>query len=186
MFGDRQIIAVGPKRFNGKKQYYWVQCECLSDPHLVDLQRLKAHPKCLQCAYKIPKSHGHAFRGEIDPLYVKWCGIVYNRKKAKTDKYRKLNPLYQESWAPENNGFLNFHNWITTKYPDIYELMEKKYSLERVDNNIGYFDWNCIMADLETQARNKDTTIRVPLKNGKTMALKDVWEITKSPIIILV
>jgi len=69
---------------------------------------------------------------------------------------------------PIKQGFLNFLN-------DMGECPRGK-SLDRIDNNKGYFPKNCRWATPKEQNRNMRTNINIPL-NGKLVCLKDYCKI---------
>lgn len=57
-------------------------------------------------------------------------------------------------WLRENNGFVNFINDMG-QIPNNLE----KYSIERIDNSLGYFKENCKWLPIRLQARNMSTNV---------------------------
>lgn len=82
------------------------------------------------------------------------------------DRYSKRGITCCERWL---NSFENFYNDMG-KCPD-------GYTIDRIDNNKGYFPENCRWANMKTQSSNRgDFNIIIPYK-GETHVLKEWAEI---------
>lgn len=116
--------------------------------------------------------HGHNCKNKISPTYHSWMGMKQrcnnsNHKQYKNYGARKIKVC--KRWLePNGQGFLNF-------LKDMGEKPGKKYSIERINNDLGYFKENCKWATRQEQSRNTRQNINITF-NGKTQCLKD-WSI---------
>jgi predicted transcriptional regulator len=58
-------------------------------------------------------------------------------------------------------------------YKDMGKIPEGNYSIDRIDNSLGYFKENCRWANAQTQCSNRGSFNRVFTYNGESMVLKD-------------
>lgn len=115
------------------------------------------------------------------------CYGAEQRKKANTTHDRSRTITYA-SWEhmvarcnnPSNDryaryGKLGMHQpWMDFEqfYADMGDRPSSKYSIERKDNDVGYFPWNCKWATYHEQSRNTSRTRFFEI-GGVTMCLKD-------------
>lgn len=97
-------------------------------------------------------------------------GIWSNMKTRCFTKSYKLYPDYGgrgitvcDEWK---NSFMNFYNWaMSNGYSD-------DLSIDRIDNNKGYYPDNCRWADKSTQSKNRRSTKNITYK-GITKCLSE-------------
>lgn len=153
IFGTLLVVGVGELRKNTGRMMI---VECTKHPQFGKFQitkrnlvRTNGFPTCDMCK----KRHHLSQTRE----YVFW-ERMWKRIKDKNDKWY---PHYGERgidmdprWDPEivghYDGFLNFYNDIG-KIPD-------GLSIDRIDNNKGYYKNNIRFADGNTQGQNRTTT----------------------------
>ena len=118
-------------------------------------------------------SHGHNCRGNRSTEYEIWAGI----RKRVNNKRDKLYPYYGGrgiTYDPRWEDFLVF-------LEDVGERPSNKHSLDRVDNNKGYFASNLRWATPQQQANNRRNNVifeGVPLKewcNKVGFRYETVW-----------
>ena len=107
--------------------------------------------------------HGATVRGKQTPEYMVWSQMVQRCFNKKCRKYKRyggrgitMDPRWRESFA--------------TFLKDVGQRPSRKYQIERIDNNKGYWPDNVKWATRLQQARNKATNRRV-LYNGKEYVL---------------
>jgi len=102
------------------------------------------------------------------------CGIVEavintNTKhgKSKSGEYNSYRSMIQRCQNPNNTSYKYYFNigicsrWIKSFenfYEDMGDKPSKKYSIERVDNSIGYYPENCVWGTPDEQSQNQKTT----------------------------
>lgn len=93
--------------------------------------------------------HGAAADGKVSPTHRSWTDINQRCFNPKTDRWKDYGGrgiTVCERWR----DFVNF-------LADIGERPDGQ-SIERLDNDAGYFPENCVWADSKTQARNRRST----------------------------
>ena len=109
------------------------------------------------------KSHGHTTHTGSSPTYKSWHMMkqrCYNPNNAQYHDYGGRGITMCAKW-------LSFENFLA----DMGERPDGT-SLERKDNNIGYYPDNCRWATKSEQQRNRRTNVRLTLGNT-TMILVD-------------
>ena len=106
-------------------------------------------------------SHGHAFRGKRSSTYQIWEGA---KKRCKSPTC-KAYPNYGGRGLIFCDRWLNFANFLE----DMGEKPDKM-TLERIDNNKGYYPENCKWASRKEQSDNKRNNILVSAF-GKTQTI---------------
>lgn len=200
MYRSREILE--NRTFNNLEVIEWVgktqnniqlyRCKCLlcgNDQHVVRSTHLKAGTiKACSCndptvnkeKWSNPAlKHGLCRKDWQDKIWDCWH-FMLTRLGSTEHKKHYSNVKIQDSWLPENDGFVNFYNWLLGKYPNAYELLENSYSLDRKNNNEGYFDWNCRLATKKQQIRNRRNTLKA-LFRGEMLALADIYESLPNP-----
>ena len=96
-------------------------------------------------------SHGHNCRGKRTPEYQVWAGI----RKRVNNKRDKLYPYYG------GRGITYDPRWedFSVFFADVGCRPSTEYSLDRIDNNGGYFPDNVRWATSQQQARNRRNNI---------------------------
>lgn len=95
------------------------------------------------------------------PLYIIWKGIrdrCYRKNNKRFDRYGGRGIKMSDDWY---NSFNCFYYWA------ILNGYKKGLSIDRIDNDKGYFDYNCRFATPLEQANNKSGTIYVNLYGNK-------------------
>lgn len=120
---------------------------------------------------------------------TKSCGCLRSGRKMKHGQSRKsgylswLHMMQRCYWPPcpayKNYGARGLK--VCERWHDVKVFLADMgepngLTLERVDNEKGYFKENCIWADVKTQARNRRTTLRLTI-DGQTKCLKEWAEI---------
>ena len=106
-------------------------------------------------------SHGHALRGKRSSTYQIWEGVkkrCLNPTNAAYKDYGERGITICERWK----RFLNF-------LEDMGERPEGM-TLERIDNNKGYYPENCKWATRKEQGNNKRNNILITAR-GKTQTI---------------
>lgn len=89
-----------------------------------------------------------------------------------------------EEWcvqSPHGQGFKNFKEYVLSLFPNVYDLINEGYSLERIDVNGNYEPGNIKFATPAEQANNRRNTTWVVYK-GTKMSIMDAYRMSKSPL----
>lgn len=150
------------------------KCTC-GNKRIIDSGHLKSGQSkscgCLQkeLAGQQTLKHSHAKCGEKSKTYITW-----NNMKARCNN--KNHPAYQDyggrnppitvckKWSNKKNGFKNF-------LKDMGEIPKNK-TLDRIDNNKGYFSNNCKLSTMREQTRNKRNNIYITFNNKSQLLIE--------------
>lgn len=138
----------------GKSRYaVWVRCECGKEWEIFiyTLKRKNGVEKCKSC---VRYQHGYS----ETPEYTAW----FDAKKRCSDPSCKYYHNYggrgitmSEEWTNSFETFLN----------DMGPKPSPNHSLDRIDNNKGYYKENCQWATKIEQDRNRRTCVYITYKN---------------------
>ncbi len=109
----------------------------------------KEYPALLPYQKFVNLKHGHLWNGEYSPTYHSWqamLGRCRYIKRDKEDKYINRGIRVCDEW-------LNFENFLLDM-----GVRPEGTTIERKDNNKGYFKDNCCWATPTEQARNRRNT----------------------------
>lgn len=113
--------------------------------------------------------HGHSPEGNYSPEYRAWCGMKTRVNAEHPDKnyawYKGRGIGMCERWE-------SFPNFLA----DMGLKPSPKHSLDRINNDLGYFPENCRWASSVQQARNQRKSINLTYE-GATRNLKEWCEI---------
>lgn len=151
----------------------WVRCTCgkeLIVHNQTLLAGLTQSCGCLNAErIKAPRKHGHASRTGPSNVYYSWAGMMQ----------RCTNPEHKnfESYGPR--GLF----WAWREFSAFLAYMgpgKKGWTIERVDNKVGYFPENMVWATRTRQSRNTSVS-RIVTFRGITAHYKDLCELFGYP-----
>lgn len=181
VFGRLKVIDYAGSRIEGiksiKRVYYW-NCKCVCGKYKsVCSRNLKAKNTSSCGCYKKEAllkfnrnntTHGAAKKGSEIPEYSAWRSMKRRCKgRGREDKenYKDRGITICKEWINSFETFLK----------DLGLKPSKKHSLERIDNNKGYFAANCKWATSKEQSLNRRNTIYIDYK-GERRPLINVAE----------
>lgn len=156
------------------------ECECGSSGTYSWNDMQTGHTRscgCLVIDMTVERStkHGHARRGKVSREWIVW-NLMNNRCHDPRDKsferYGARGITVCHAWR-KPDGFAAF-------YADMGPRPTGDYSLERVDNSLGYSPDNCIWADRITQGNNKRNNRHITWQ-GQTYTYAQLFRKLKIP-----
>lgn len=137
----------------------WVcQCDCGRITEVGGYELKSGNTKSCGCWNKevrqtVPKVHGYS----KTRLYRVWCSMkdrCYNPKNKRYADYGGRGIKVCDEWL---HDFISFRNWaLANGYDETAPFGQ--CTLDRANNNEGYFPFNCVWATIEQQNRNKRNT----------------------------
>ena len=151
-----RLTAIRPLHKNKFGYLIWLcHCECGNEitASSGDLKHYK-HPTrscgCLKQELFTTRTHGHKPNSGASGAYRSWLAM----------KARCLNPKAINFANYGGQGILPCDQWIYN-FEVFYAEMGARpigMTLDRIDNDLGYFKENCRWADKKTQANNRKST----------------------------
>lgn len=174
-FGRLTVIGISKKVQSGKRErYYWkCKCEC-GKFHEVRTDALTSgNVQSCGCLHKeqaiknVSSHHSHKQSGSR--LYWIWQAMkdrCLNKNNKNYSRYGGRGITICDEWKDD---FANFYEWaLKNGYRDTL-------TIDRIDNNKGYFPDNCRWLTNKEQSRNRRNNIVVSY-NGEEMTLIEASE----------
>jgi len=168
-YGRWTVIGYAGKNTTQSHHLWWCECSCIDKTRKkITGGSLKAgKSKSCKCLMKeLKTTHGMWHTLEHKCLAKAWDRCYGTRPKHK--RYRDKNLVVCDRYNFKTNL-----NAAQNLIDDIGSRPSNKYSLDRIDNDLGYIEGNLRWATASQQARNKDPHGKVPYKgvclseNGK-------------------
>jgi len=153
-----------------KKSLFKCLCDCGNEGIFRGTEVKNGHTKSCGCFQKESRfKHGY----NNTSIYQAYCDMkdrCYNLKNPYYKDYGERNIKVCEDWLDKETGFIRFLNSVGEK-PD------GKYSLGRIDNDLGYFPGNCRWETDTEQNRNLRSNRLLEYK-GETKCVAEWTEIS--------
>lgn len=155
-------------------------CKCKCDKEIIvrGSSLRNGHTKSCGCLHndllsKRVSKHNHTKNRKRSKIYSTWTQMIQRCTNPNDKAYKNYGgrtpPITVcRRWSNKKNGFQNFLKDMGECSPGL--------TLERINNNLGYYKSNCRWATRKEQNRNKRNNIVIPL-NGKLLCLKDYCKI---------
>jgi hypothetical protein len=139
-----KLVAIRPAGVRGISGNMWWHCQCDCGNSTVSMgSDLRTRTRSCGCT----QTHGHSSAHRYHPLYAIW----------KTMRQRCLNPDNADYQWYGGRGITVCARWnsFTNFLADVGERPAPHLTLDRIDNNKGYFPSNVRWATWEQQRQNK-------------------------------
>lgn len=162
-FGRLTVIGIDDR--NTKKTFYYCQCDCgeiksvRSDSLICGAIRSCGCMKKEQDRKNLAANHSHKM-SKTRPYEI-WQGMkgrCYNPHDARYDRYGGRGITVCDEWKED---FSVFYEWaLQNGYSD-------DLTIDRIDNDKGYFPDNCRWASQQEQSRNRGSNVKITIGNAK-------------------
>lgn len=170
IFGCLKVIGFAEQDKNRQSKWF-CRCECGNIVKVCGASLKKGLTKscgCMSIKNTITRStkHGHSTRANSSPEYNTWHCVIQRTQNTKNKKYHDYGGrgiTVCERWKSFENFFADMG-----KRP-------KGTTLDRIDNNLGYYKENCRWATPIEQANNTRRNVFLTY-DGKKMTVSQ-WEV---------
>lgn len=150
-----------------QKKLWRMLCECGVETVVIASQAKTGNTKSCGCLKKMgrPKVHGK----RLHPLYSTWCNMkarCYNVNHPQYKDYGGRGIFVCDQWKHDFSRFLL----------DVGEKPDENFTLDRINNEKGYFPSNVRWADRNQQRRNSRAIREVTIGN-ETKVITDWCDI---------
>lgn len=160
-----------------RNETYWnCICKCgkevgISHSVLVTTRRIVKSCGCLSLENRTKANTKHGKSGTR--VFSIWKGAAHRCNDPKSSCYK----YYGGRGIKFNfSGFVEFESYLLSLYPNLQELMDKGYELDRIDNNGNYEPGNIRLITEKENKRNRSDNCWLSLF-GKTMTLAEAMEL---------
>lgn len=172
-------IEVTRKTKNNLK-YYECQCiECGSKKEIRSGHLKAGATRCNNCQVAWVNPYRKGQEGDkSNPLWQRWLCLIDRCYRPSADNYQYYGAkgvVVCEEWLATKIGFKNFESWALTNYPNVLELLEAGYQVDRENPFGNYEPNNCRFLTNDENQRNKKEHVRVNYY-GKSYVLRNLWE----------
>lgn len=181
-FGRLRVIGPSTEKFHGRMKWECV-CEC-GTTCIVPGERLRHGTKrSCGCLYResrrgIRLTHGGKSSKNPWPEYAIWRGMIQRCHRPKTSSYPNYGGRGIKVCTRWRKSFAAF-------IEDMGRRPAPELTLDRRDNNQGYFKTNCHWTTKIEQANNKRNVLRMTI-NGITKTLRGWSDVSGIPKHVLI
>lgn len=169
-----RLTAVGIDERGGRRVYYNCLCDCGNFKSVRSDSLLSGAIKSCGCLKqeqdRVNLTAAHTHKQSKTRLYEIWQGIkkrCYNPHDARYERYGGRGITVCDEWK---NDFPAFMKWAKENGYD------EALTIDRIDNDKGYFPENCRWSNQKEQARNRASNIKITIGNA-TKTLTEWCEI---------
>lgn len=167
-----RLVALGPIGRTTDKKILWLcQCDC-GNTTTVRANHLNAGATlscgCLFTEKQILRNTTHGMSGTS--IHIAWKGIVQRCCNPSTPNYARYGGRGITVCDEWRDSFESFYSHVSS----LPNCEKEGYSLDRVDNSLGYFPGNVKYSTATDQARNRRSNHLLTFE-GKTQCLA-AWE----------
>jgi hypothetical protein len=167
-FGRYSVVSQAENGPRGHTRWN-CRCACGKEKIVLSYSLKEGTAKSCGCGtIEALTTHGHSSRGKVTSEYLSWLNIHVRTKSKKYrdyDRYGGRGITVCEQWA-------TFEGFIK----DMGYKPSTKHSLDRINNDLGYFPENCRWATKKEQSDNRSNCIKVTYR-GETKGLME-WSDT--------
>ncbi len=148
--------------YKNKKTYWLCKCECGAQS-VVDGDSLRRGKStgCIKCRKPHYKHHL-----SYHPLYGVWHSMNQRCKNPNFSEYKNYGGRGISVCKEWETNFLSFYNWA------ISHGYRKGLSIDRIDNDKGYYPQNCRWITMKAQSYNKSSN-HIIIFNGESKTLTE-------------
>lgn len=165
-------LLVKERDFSSKRTKWICECKCGKIKSIQSTHLLSGATTSCGCYQKEKAKESNEIHGLTrTSLHNRWKALkqrCLNPKSSRYDDYGNRGITLCEEWL----DFENFHEWA------IKNGYKEGLSLDRIDNDKGYYPTNCRWTTEITQNRNKRNVVWVNNGDSK-IRLREVSEFTK-------
>lgn len=148
---------------SGRKITMWhCLCDCGTEKDIAStslINRATTSCGCWNYEQMCNKEIKHKKHGERDTvLYQRWCGMKDRCNDPKRLRYNGRGITVCDEWK---NDYMSFAEWSRNNG------FREDLTLDRIDNDKGYYPENCRWTDITTQQNNKENNVRISF-DGET------------------
>lgn len=171
-FGRLTVIGVDDR--NTRKTYYYCKCDCGNVKSIRSDSLISGAIRSCGCIKKeqdrINLEANHSHKMSCTRPYMIWQGMkkrCYYQNDVRYSDYGGRGITVCDEWR---NSFTAFYEWsLANGYSD-------DLTIDRIDNDKGYYPENCRWSSKKEQARNRRSNISIKIGNA-TKTLTEWCEI---------
>lgn len=150
-FNSLTVICEAPKLPTNQNRRVSALCNCGNAGVFVYSEVFTGRVKCCNgCAQRGPVTHGHTLRKKMSPEYYSWASM----RTRCTNKTHKAYSYYG------GRGIFICERWkLFSSFLEDMGARPNGTSLDRINNDDGYYKENCRWADKSAQSNNRRSNI---------------------------
>lgn len=166
-YGKLTVLALGKASNRSKDRMWLCQCDCGNTKLANDMRLKNGYIRSCGCLVSQKAKEAQTTHGlSKTPLYAVWRGIKARCNNPNCKAYSNYGGRGITVCDEWNNSFESFMEWaVSNGY-------NESLSIDRIDNDKGYYPYNCRWVDVYVQANNMSHNKRFSY-NGETHTLAD-------------
>lgn len=156
-------LGYSPTTSDRQRGVFMCSCGVELTAHLSEVKRGRSTScgcKGREATRKRSTTHGHARHGQVSSEYKSWRCM---RKRCLDPSHEEYHRYGGRGLSIEPTWVLDFQSFIN----DMGLKPSRKHTLERLNNDLGYFKENCMWATMKEQANNRSNNVFVLFKGEK-------------------
>lgn len=159
-----ELTVISYAGVRGDKKYWYCMCSC-GQATIASSCNLQSG-QVTSCGHISEERFGVIKHGRTESQeFVAWTAMK--------DRCSKKSGLDYERYVAR--GITVCERWLESFenfYEDMGDKPSKKHSLDRIDNNLGYYKENCKWATMKEQSNNRRTNVIIEY-NGESLTQKE-------------
>lgn len=174
LIGERfgKLVVLEESGKNKNKEILWLcQCDCGNKTLVPTYSLTSGNTKSCGCSRGIHGKHGAYKGGKVERLYRVWLRMKTRCSNHNVQEYRNYGERGIRVCEEWEKSYASFREWaLENGYNP--NAKQGECTIDRIDNNKGYFPDNCRWVSMKEQSINRRCNVFLTI-NGERMVVSE-------------